>query len=254
MLSSVPAPLGSPVLNNTEHSYRILNMRSDLSDDRSTKARIRDAAIQCIADNGFSATTARKVAEAADVSPALVIHHFGSMDALRAACDEYVTDVIRRQKSEALSSGPSLDILQALRGTEFGPLLAYVARVLTDRTPTVTQLIDDLVNDAEEYIQQGVDSGMLQPSPDPRGRAVVLTLWGLGGLVLHEHMDRLLGVDLTDPDILNDPGLVAYIRPVYEIYGSGIFTEAFAAQTTEALSAITSKEYPSVSKSNEGAT
>lgn len=254
MLSIVPALFESPVLNSAEQSYRILNMRSEPADDRSTKARIRDAAIQCIAENGFSATTARKVAETADVSPALVIHHFGSMDALRTTCDEYVTDVIRRRKSEAFSSGPNLDILQALRGSEFGHLLAYVARVLTDRTPTVARLIDDLVDDAEEYIQQGVESGMLQPSPDPRGRAVVLTLWGLGGLVLHEHMSRLLGVDLTDPDIVNDASLVAYVGPVYEIYGSGIFTDAFAAQATEALSAITNEEYPSVSISNEGAT
>lgn len=228
-------------------------MRSVQSDDRSSKARIRDAAIRCIAEEGTAALTARKVADAASVSPGLVIHHFGSMDALRTACDEYVTEVIRNYKSKALSSGPNLDILEALRSTEFGPLLAYVARVITDDSPTVNKLIDDLIDDAEGYIQKGVDSGMLEPSSNPRGRAVVLTLWGLGGLVLHEHMNRLLSVDLTDPDLLTSPNLVAYAGPVYEIYGRGIFTETFATHTTEAMEAIASQEVSSMPTSAEGA-
>jgi hypothetical protein len=110
--------------------------------------------------------------------------------------------------------------------------------VLADDSATVANLVDDLVNDAELYIQQGVDSGMLRSSVDPRGRAVVLTIWSLGALVLHEHLKRLLGVDLTDPEILDDPAFAAYAGPIYETYGSGFFTEAFAAQTREALAGM----------------
>ena len=79
------------------------------ADDRTTRARIRDAAIDCIAQHGLTDTTVRKIAAAAGVSPGLVIHHFGSMDALREACDQHVADEIRRQKSAALSSGPRPD-------------------------------------------------------------------------------------------------------------------------------------------------
>ena len=208
---------------------------SGLLDDRSTSARIRDAAIECFAAYGTSATTARKVAEEAGVSPGLVIHHFGSLEGLRSACDEYVAAVIRRFKQEAMSAGPNLDVLAALRNPDAGPLTGYLASVLADDSPAVADLVDDMVNDAEEYIQQGVDSGMLRSSSDPRGRAVVLTIWSLGALVLHEHLERLLGVDLTDPDVLNDPTIAAYAGPIYEVYGEGFFTEAFAAQTREAL-------------------
>ena len=207
----------------------------DLVDDRTAKARIRDAAISSIAEHGINGTTARKVASIAGVSPGLVIHHFGSMEGLRSACDQHVANTIREFKEQAMSGGPTLDVLAALRDAPNGPLMGYLAQVLADDSPAVARLVDDLVGDAEGYIQQGVESGMLRPSEDPRGRAVVLTLWSLGVLVLHQHLRRLLGVDLTDPGILSSPAAAAYVAPVYEIYGEGIFEEAFAAQARAAF-------------------
>lgn len=209
-----------------------------LMDDRTTDARIRDAAIACIAEHGVAGTTARKVADAAGVSPGLVIHHFGSMDGLRTACDNHVAAVIRNYKQEAMSAGPNLDVLAALRNPNVGPLMGYLASVLAENSAAVAELVDELVADAEGYTQEGVESGILRPSDDPRGRAVVLTIWSLGALALHEHLDRLLDVDLTDPDVINDPSFAAYAGPIYETYGNGFFTEAFAAQTREALAGM----------------
>lgn len=221
-----------------KHSYSVLNMRSTTDgsetqeslDDRTTKARIRDAAIASIAEHGINGTTARKVANTAGVSPGLVIHHFGSMEGLRSACDQYVANAIRDFKERTMTGGPTLDILAALRDAPNGPLMGYLAQVLADDSPAVAKLVDDLVDDAEGYIQQGVDSGMLKPSDDPRGRAVVLTVWSLGALALHQHVRRLLGTDLTDPEIITDPAAAAYIAPIYEIYGEGILEEAFASR------------------------
>lgn len=215
-----------------------------MTDDRTTNARIRDAAIECIAEHGVAATTARKVADTAGVSPGLVIHHFGSMDGLRSTCDAYVAAVIRRYKQEAMSVGPNLDVLAALRNPEMGPLMGYLASVLAENSATVADLVDDLVDDAEAYIEEGVESGMLRPSDDPRGRAVVVAIWNLGALVLYEHLDRLLGVDLTDPDVLDDPAFAAYAGPIYETYSNGFLTEAFAAQTRKALAGMVGTPEP----------
>jgi AcrR family transcriptional regulator len=197
-------------------------------DDRTTRARIRDAAIACIADNGISGTTVRRIATAAGVSAGLVIHHFGSMEGLRAECDDHVAESIRRYKRSAISEGPSLDVLAALRGSEAMPWLGYLVAVLADDSPTVALLVDELVADAEGYLELGVETGMIRPSPNPGGRAAVLLLWSLGALVLHQHVERILGVDLTDPNIAESPTIAAYAGPVYEIMGEGIFTEAFA--------------------------
>lgn len=207
--------------------------------DRTTRARIRDAAIELVARHGTSELSARRVAEAAGVSPGSVIHHYGSMDGLRAACDEYVAEIIREQKTHATSEGPGLDVLAALRGARFGTLTAYLAAVLSEDSPAVSRLVDDLVSDAVEYIEQGVASGMLRPSSDPHGRAVILVLWSLGGLVLNRHLIRLLGVDLTDPDIATSPDIARYVAPVYDILGRGVFTDAMAASADTAVAQIT---------------
>lgn len=220
------------------------------SDDRTAKARIRDAAIACIAADGVSDTTARKVAAAAGVSPGLVMHHFDSMEGLRAACDQYVVTVIREQKEKAAAEGPGIDVLAALRANDVGPLPAYLARVLTEDSPAVEQLIDDLVADAERYQQQFVDAGMLRPSHRPRERAAVLALWGLGALVLHRHAERLLGVDLADPGFGGESA-ASYLGPAYEILGRGILTEDFAANVIPSLLG-TASEPPDPSPSSKG--
>ena len=205
-------------------------------DDRTAKARLRDAAIELVARDGVDALTARGVAEAADVSPGLVAHHYGSMDGLQAACDHHVAALVREAKQDAMAEGAALDPLAALRESGTTHVLRYLARRLGKDAPAVADLVDELVDDAEAYLAEGEATGLIQPSEDPRGRAVVVVLWSLGGLVLHEHLHRLLGVDLTEPDLAEDPAFADYARPVAELYGSGLLTPAFATRLRESLS------------------
>jgi AcrR family transcriptional regulator len=71
--------------------------------DLTAAARIRDAAIEQFGQHGFG-TGLRAVGEAAGVSAALVIHHYGSKHDLRKACDGYVAEEIRSGKSAAIGS------------------------------------------------------------------------------------------------------------------------------------------------------
>ena len=223
-----------------EQVFKLMNMRSAELDDRSTKARIRDAAIEVFAAEGPS-TTARKVADAAGVSPGLVIHHFGSMDGLRDACDAHVIATIHAQKSEAMGGGPGVDLVSAIRSFDDHHLPAYLARMLTEDSEASAGLVDAIVADAVEYFEQGVAAGSLRPSADPAGRAAVMTLFSLGSLVLHHHARRLLGVDLVDP--ATEPAdLIAYAGPALEILGEGIFTDAFAAAARQAFEAVATEQ------------
>lgn len=212
-------------------------------EERSTAARIRDAAVECFATEGITGTTARKVAEIAGVSPGSVINHFGSMDGLRQACDSHLLAVIRERKHQAMAAGPNFDILAALRTGNQPHLMAYLAEVLSDGSPAVTELVDEMVSDAEAYLSEGVETGMLQRSADPRGRAVVLVLWNLGLLVMHQHLERLLGADLTDPDFATNPAIANYLTPIMEIYGNGVFTPEFMENARTAMASIA--EHPS---------
>lgn len=202
-------------------------MRSiDTSTDRTTTARIRDAAIRCFATDGVAATSVRAIAAEAGVSAGLVIHHFGSKDELRIACDEYVAGLIREVKGSAMAAGAGLDPLAAMRSFSGGPPLArYLAKTLVDGSPHVADLVDEMVNDAVGYIATGVNAGLLTPSDHPKERAAILTLWMLGALVLHDHLERLIGFDITG-DLAEHPEESgnAYFGPVAEILG-GFFTD-----------------------------
>lgn len=200
--------------------------------DRTARARIRDAAIARFARDGIAATSLKAIAEDVGVSPPLVIHHFGSKEGLRVACDQHVAAAIRDQKRAALAAGNALDPLEALRRSRQGPpLLQYLARTLADGSPGVAALIDDMVEDAVGYVAEAVDNGALTASEFPRERVVVLMMWNLGALVLHEHIERLLGVDIVD-----DPPerLLAWILPACEILARGVLSEDAYEQLREA--------------------
>lgn len=213
-------------------------MADRTADDRTTKARIRDAAIECFARNGVRETTARKVAEEAGVSPALVIHHFGSMDGLRAACDEHVVALIRQQKKGAAGAGLGFDVLGALREGSAPWLIGYLSAVIVEDSPAVEKLIDEMAADVEEYSQDFVEAGMLQPTGHPSERAALLLVWSLGTLVLRKHLKRLIGVDFDDPDMVETPEFARYSLATYEIYGKGILTPAAAEHLTAAFEAV----------------
>ncbi len=223
--------------------------RAAPDDDRTARARIRDAAIARFGADGVAATSLRSVAADAGVSPALVVHHYGSKEALRLACDRHVAATIRERKSAAMGAGPGLDLFAVLRESEDSrPLMRYVARVLVESTPQVDALVDEIVEDAVAYTEEGVRSGMLKPSHDPRGRATLLTLWSLGALVLHEHARRLLGADL-----LGGPaGQAPYSGVATEVLGDGVLTPRTAAQAREAferLKAARAAEQPDPARS-----
>jgi AcrR family transcriptional regulator len=218
----------------------MLNMRSaqpdgEAEDDRTARARIRDAAIECIATHGVAGTSIRAVATAAGVSPALVIHHFGSKEGLRLSCDEYVARLIHERKMAANQAGPALDPLAALRQTGSGPpVLRYLARTLTDRSPQTAALVDALVANATAQMIRGVETGTVRPYHDEYARAAVLAIWTLGALVLHEHIERLLGEDLTG-DPMKTP---RYLNAVVDILGESMLTEPLHARLRDALASL----------------
>ena len=204
-------------------------------DDRTTKARIRDAAISEIASRPAGTTTVRHIAAAAEVSPGSVIHHYGSMDGLHHACNEHIAALIHTFKSEAIAPRPSFNMLDSLQQTIDLPITAYLAKALLTDSPVVAELVDDLVADAVDYMQQGVDAGTIRPSDNSEGRASLLMVWVLGGLVLHSHIERLLGVDITDRDTITSPAAAAYAMPALELMSHGILADEYAAQLKAAF-------------------
>jgi AcrR family transcriptional regulator len=191
------------------------------SADLTATARIRDAAIEQFGQHGF-AVGLRTIAEAAGVSAALVIHHFGSKDDLRKACDDFVAEEIRSSKSEAIQSNdPATWLAQMAEIESYAPLTAYLVRSLQAGGELATMLWHRMIEDAEEYMAEGVRAGTIKPSRDPHARAEYLTITSGGGLLLYLQMHE------TPTDIravLRDYA-ADMVLPALEVYTEGLMTD-----------------------------
>jgi AcrR family transcriptional regulator len=202
------------------------------SDDLTAPARIRDSAIELFGSRGFDVSV-RAIAEAAGVSAGLVIHHFGSKDGLRKACDDYIAEEIRSEKSAAIRSADAVSWLAAVAEIEsFAPMMAYLVRSMQSGGDLSKTLWRNMINNVESYLDEGVRAGTVKPSRNPAGRAKFLAMAGGGAFLLYAQLHE----NPTDfravlRDYSNDMTL-----PALEVYTEGLLTsremlDAFAAQS-----------------------
>jgi AcrR family transcriptional regulator len=204
--------------------------------DRTGRERILDAAIARFAADGVAGTSLKAIAGDAEVSPALIVHHFDSKEGLRRACDAHVLDVLRQQLREAAAEGEQLDVLEAFRRRQqrHASALPYVARALAEGGPAVDELVDELADETVRVAEQHVAVGAYVPTSHPRERALVLLVWSLGAVALHDHVRRLLGADLTG----EPAALLPYLRGATEILTQDLFTPALHERVREAITQL----------------
>jgi AcrR family transcriptional regulator len=196
-------------------------MRS-ASDDRTAVARIRDAAIEQWGEHGFNVGL-RSIAESAGVSAALVIHHFGSKDGLRKACDDYIAEEIRTGKSASMQTTDPADWFRQMAEIEsYAPMMAYLVRSMQSGSELAKMLWQKMIDNGEAYLEEGVRSGLLKPSRDPRARARFLGLTGGGGFFLFIQMHDT-PTDLRA--VLRDYG-EQMVLPALEVYTKGLMTDS----------------------------
>src|SRR5262249_2729855 len=196
-------------------------MRS-VSDDRTAVARIRDAAIEQWGEHGFNVGL-RSIAEAAGVSAALVIHHFGSKEGLRKACDDYISEEIRTGKAASMQTKDPADwFAQMAEVDSYAPLMAYLVRSMQSGSDLAKMMWQRMIDNAEEDLDEGVRNGLLKPSRDPRARARFLGMSGGGSffmfIQMHDTPTDLRAVlrDYTEQMML----------PALEIYTQGLMTDS----------------------------
>lgn len=216
----------------TEHTFSILTMRSAAADDRSTRARIRDAAIALFGRDGYERTSVRAVARAAGVSPALVIHHFGSKDGLRAECTRAIADEFLGRKDDLLKPDAAATMQQWLSDIEqFRPRLDYLARLLLEDSPAADELFDAILDATARMHREHVAAGAMRPGADPEATAIVLTLYGIAPIIAQRQLARALG-----EDALGTAGIRRLTVPILELFTHGLYTDdRFLAMARDAL-------------------
>lgn len=189
---------------------------------------IVNAAVARFAQEGFAASV-RAIADDAGVSAALVIKRFGSKAGLRTACDELVLTWIVSAKSEnirAAEAGRLLDVLTSKR--EYGPLVGYIMQSMLDGGRFGHEFLEHMIADADAYMADAVERGIVRPSRDERARTRYLVQSSIGSFLLTMLLapnDQGPDGQSTDVATLSQRLQRETTLPMLELYSDGLFTD-----------------------------
>jgi AcrR family transcriptional regulator len=200
-------------------------MRSaeEVEHDLTGKARIREAALALFAANGVTGTSLRAIARQAGVSPALVIHHFGSKEGLCRAVDEAVVKRIELALAEVAVEGPGSELIEK-RGEAVAALLAnqpvlcdYIGRTLSERSEASAALFHQLFSSAARD-RALVKAGAIRGKSDPFWRVIHQMLLVVGPLMMRPLIERELGGSL-----LEKPHFERWMRANTDLLRKGLY-------------------------------
>jgi AcrR family transcriptional regulator len=171
--------------------------------------------------------TVREVAAAAQVSPALVIRHYGSKDGLRDAVDEHVAEVFAAMLAEATAPAgehpfdpeavPSLAETVAGNLSQDSAIPGYLGHLLIAGGPAGTALFGKLYTLSREVLGQMARAGVARAGADPDVRAAFLLVNDLALLILRDRLREVLGVDPLSAD-----GMRRWGTEVFTVYRDGL--------------------------------
>lgn len=197
--------------------------------DLTARAAIRNAALRLFADRGPDAVTVREIAAQAGVSPALVLHHFGSKDGLRAEVDAFAaqafdgifealpTDELVELVVGGTTKGSIADAFA--RGFPPGsPLPAYLARLFLTNDPAGAALFGRWYAATRHLLEVMVEMGAARPAEDPAIRAAFFLASDLALILLRNQIAIAIGADPLTPE-----GLDRWAREVSTVYAEGAF-------------------------------
>ncbi len=199
-------------------------------ESRTARAVIRDESLRLFAERGPDAVTLRQIAAAAEVSPALVIHHFGSKKGLRAAVDSYVNgvfDVLFQQMSSLDWHGEDAETSLAELMLRFlppdSPVPAYLRRLWLSGEEPGLMIFRHWYELNREVMEQLAADGVFRASSDPPVRAAFVMVNDLALLLLRDQLSIALEFDPLGMD-----GIARWAKEALDVYRRGLFATGAA--------------------------
>lgn len=199
--------------------------------------------MQLFGQRGVKATTMRAIADAVGVSPALIVHHFGSKDGLRDAVNDSVTEKFQRLADATVrayegmdhervldsiadslspeSSEPagSDDIVLALMADE--ALSTYLRRLFSEDDPAGHRIFGEWLAMSVGMLNQWSSAGVIPEPQDVTLRAAALMSNDLASFLLRPYLKSALGWDPLSPE-----GAPRWTQEILTLYSG----QAMAAQ------------------------
>jgi AcrR family transcriptional regulator len=167
------------------------------------RQRLRQAAVELIAERGWRAVTTRVVAERAGVAAGLVHYHFASVEGLlQAAAIGLMRDVVARTEklldgADDVDQGMGLVLaaLDAYTGQDQTSLVFLETYLAATRDARLGAEVAGIITEARRRLADWLDRC---GTPDPGPTAAVLAA-AIDGLLLHRGLDPALTGGLARP-------------------------------------------------------
>ena len=167
-----------------------------------SREHLIEVATRVFAREGFTGTSLRMIAVEAGVSAALLVHHFGSKQRLIEETIETTLGEWMREKdhlaelplSEALSQWPQT----AQDGHQ---KLAFFKQVILSGGKPAQLLLERMHFEAKERLTMMTKTGVMRDVADIETAALLLAVYGMAPLILSDSIKKILGGEVTDPEI-----------------------------------------------------
>lgn len=189
----------------------------------SAREKIIDSALGLFAERGIEASSLRQVAKTCDVSPALVVHHFGGKEGLVEAVDDWAL----RKFSDAYASAEPAEGTELLQQRaaqtarvmrEHPAVCAYIGRALIERTPGTVRFFRVLIEGGRREIDSLATAGALREDAD----RTWVTLQHFFLIWAPLSFMPLLG-EVLDGPLLDESNLDRWVNANVELLEKGIY-------------------------------
>ena len=192
---------------------------------RTTRDQLLSIATEMFAENGFAGTSLRSIAKQAEVSPALLVHHFGTKDALvKEAISKTLGDWVADEKAAMLDDeSHQVENWQSLaaKGTTS---LNFFRQALLAGGEYSQRLFDAAFLESEALLDQMQAVGRLKDISDKQTTALMMTISGLGSVLFMSQIEQTLGGPISSDQVAS-----RLVNANQEMMQDGVFLPATAA-------------------------
>ncbi|MCV7076295.1 TetR/AcrR family transcriptional regulator [Mycobacterium szulgai] len=165
------------------------------NDDLTSKARIRNTALDLYAQYGEDRISLRAIAAEAGVTLGLVQHHFKTKAGLRDAVDQLVVDYFAQAIAEVPTEGSPAELAAARDDAvrrmlvDNPPVVNYIRRSVLEASDDRLHLLDVLVELTRKEVSALRDAGIASTQRRESTQVVSVLLRQMGELLLQPFVD-----------------------------------------------------------------
>ena len=185
-----------------------------------TRNHLIEVATGAFAREGFATTSLRAIAKEAGVSPALVVHHFGSRDKLIEECIIKGLGLWVSEKQQFVDVSLSTSLAKWQNSIDkHGSKLQFFRQVLLAGGEPANILFSRMVQEATMMVDSQIDKGQMRGVENREDLALLMTLHGLAPLMMQDQVNNHLGGNFLDPELgarLAAANLEIYRKGIYK--------------------------------------